>query len=110
MNTTEFHTRVAEAVLAQHRHQVALRHSDLQRRFVFALGLGATVVVGSFRAEVPSMLVVLGVAPLAWAWVERRRIDGLAREDRAFASKVIQELLERHSPPKPSTVREVNER
>lgn len=71
-------------------HQVWLRHSDLQCRFVLALGVAAAVGLSVLRAELPSWASAGLVPPLLWAFFEMRSIRELVgREDKeALAFRV----------------------
>lgn len=93
VDPAEVRLRQAEMRLAQLHHQVGLRHSDLQRRFVFALTLIAGVFLLLLRAEVPLRVGALAAAlPAMWAVVELRRINRLAEITDAGSNQIIGDL------------------
>lgn len=108
MDPEEKRVRQAEMRLQQLHHQVGLKHSDLQRRFVFALTLAGAVFLSLLRAEVPLETALAAGPPAAWAWQERRRIRSLAEVADSNAQLIIREAEE---PPKaqPSRDEEDNE-
>lgn len=78
--------------MEQLRHQVGLKHSDLQRRFLLALTSAAGLFLYVLRSEVPEGTAALGFAALAWAWLERRGIQRLSRDAHAAGEAFITKL------------------
>lgn len=92
VDTTEFRLRIGEMLLEQLRHEVALRHSDFQRRFVYGLSIAGALLLYLLRAEVPGWTTIVTVPVLAWAGLELRRINRLAREEASIARGIIHAL------------------
>lgn len=89
MDRVELRLKMLQELLAQHRHEVALRHSDLQRRFVLALGAAGAILLAALRSEFPPWFGMLAFLPLAWAWRGARRIEAVVREDTDRARSLL---------------------
>jgi hypothetical protein len=92
VDAREFRFRQAEIVLEQLRHQTRLRHSDLQRRFAFALTLVGGVFLSSLRAEVPRWGALAAIPFGAWAGWEMWRSSKLAEAEDDQAQALISSL------------------
>lgn len=101
--------RQTEVRLEQLRHQVGLKHSDLQRRFLLALTTAAGLFLYVLRSELPEWTALLACAALAWAWLERRGIQRLSRDAHSAGEAHISELDD-ISQPEGSGARGVNQR
>lgn len=84
----------ADMMLREIHHQTALRHSDLQRQFIFGLTVAAGVFLSSLRAEVPATALALAVPALAWSYAQAASIRELSRRSKAEAFDVIRSLDE----------------
>ena len=89
MDATELRARQADLALRQLHHQTGLRHSDLQRRFLFGLTVSAGVFVSLLRSEVPAWATLLGFLPLLWSVREARRMERLVVETARHAERII---------------------
>lgn len=109
MDPEERRFRLADMMLRHLHHQVGLRHSDLQRRFVLALSVAAAVGLSVLRAELPWWASGLVALPLLWAARELRTIRNLVSQEDAQA-KFILRLAETPPGAKDSTAGEGNHR
>lgn len=96
-----------ELYITELHHPSGLRHSELQRRFLFALTLAGGVFLSLLRAEVPLWAVVAALPPLASAARDVAAIRRLAQETHAEVLAAIGSLG--HPEPKPSGAGEAND-
>lgn len=109
MDPAELRVRQTEMRLEQLRHQVGLRHSDLQRRFILALTLTGGVFLSLVRAEVPAWGATAAVPPLAWAALEMLRIRQMGTNAQRAGEALIGELDEMATPAEGSGSEEAND-
>lgn len=108
MDERELQVRQVELYIAELHHQSGLRHSELQRRFLFALTLAAGVFLSLLRAEVPLWAVLAAVPPLMSAVRDVMAIRRLSKETHAEVVGAIGSLG-RAPPPKGSRPEEAND-